>query len=247
MPGPAPDTNQVRGRSRLDLAVNVALICSSAAFVWLVVRPPVSIDLRTGPPPPTVRPRTPLPSSPVEFDRGPRFGAPAARIGVIVYSDYECPSCRRMATESLPSIFTEYVETGRVRVAFRNMPLEKIHKNAWAAAVASECAWQHGRFRQVHDALFGAPGRLDGDAIQTQVLASGVTADQYRACRDGAAERRVQEDVREAASLGATGTPTILFGRFTPEGRLGVVRIEKGAIPFEMMSRMIDRLLEGAQ
>jgi protein-disulfide isomerase len=46
-----------------------------------------------------------------------------------VFSDFECPYCGRFAREVLPIIEKEYVNPGRVELAFNHVPLA-IHPNA---------------------------------------------------------------------------------------------------------------------
>ena len=244
----SPPPNQRTGRSRLDSAVSLALICASAAFVWLAFRPPVSIVMPGEAGSDSSRtPRQTLGLSPVLLEPGARLGTPTASVGAVIYFDYECPSCGRLARETLPMIIADYVDTGRVRLAFRNLPLETIHRNALAAAIAGECASLHGRFIAVHDGLFASPARLDPNTVMNTALSSGVSASQYRECLTGDTEKRVRADIAEAKSLGITGTPTMLFGRLDRDGMLAPSRIEKGALPTVRFKQILDGLLAASQ
>ena len=49
-------------------------------------------------------------------------------------SDFQCPFCKQWHDETFGKIDQEYVKTGKVRLAYLNFPLSRIHKNAQAAA-----------------------------------------------------------------------------------------------------------------
>jgi protein-disulfide isomerase len=83
---------------------------------------------------------------------GHRWGPGAAPVSVVVFSDYQCPACRRLA-EDLKAIRAEFPE--QVAVVNRHFPLST-HPFALPAARASECAARQGRFEAMHHALFAA-------------------------------------------------------------------------------------------
>ena len=120
-----PLARSMSWRAALDVAVGVATIVACIVLVWAVVaargdRPAASRAAKS------TRPK-PLPAAPVPFRELPRIGSPSARIGVIEYLDFECPSCARFATNTLPEIAGAYVDTGKVQIAFRHRPLVRIH------------------------------------------------------------------------------------------------------------------------
>src|SRR5256885_4962865 len=78
-------------------------------------------------------------------------GAEHAAVTLVEYGDFECPNCKQ--AQSAVKLLLERFD-GRVRVAFRNFPLEDVHPHALAAAEAAECAGGQGKFRPMHDLLF---------------------------------------------------------------------------------------------
>lgn len=81
-------------------------------------------------------------------------GASSARIGIVEFSDFECPFCGRHAAAVYGELQAKFVNTGKVRYQFRHLPLEQIHPNAKKASEAAECAGDQGKFWEFHDALF---------------------------------------------------------------------------------------------
>src|SRR5215469_1400250 len=50
-------------------------------------------------------------------------GSPTAPVTLEIYTDYECPACRELYMNTLPTINSEYVATGKVRIIHRDYPL----------------------------------------------------------------------------------------------------------------------------
>jgi len=79
-----------------------------------------------------------------------------APVTIVEFSDYECPFCARFAKQTLPSIVSNYVDTGKVKMYFRDFPLG-FHQNAQKAAEAARCAGeQNGNegYFAMHDKIF---------------------------------------------------------------------------------------------
>ena len=73
---------------------------------------------------------------------------------LVEISDFQCPFCKQWHDETFAKIDQEYVKTGKVRMAYLNFPLSRIHKNAQVAAEAAMCAGAQGKFWELHDSLF---------------------------------------------------------------------------------------------
>ena len=78
-------------------------------------------------------------------------GAEHARITVVEYGDFECPTCKQ-ASQALKLILDEF--RSRIRFVYRHFPLEEVHPNALQAAEAAEAAGAQGKFWEMHDLLF---------------------------------------------------------------------------------------------
>ena len=76
-----------------------------------------------------------LPREPIGIADEPFKGDGKARVAVIEFSDYQCPFCGRYVTNTFSQIENDYVETGKVKYVFRDLPLE-FHKNAFKASMS---------------------------------------------------------------------------------------------------------------
>ena len=141
-------------------------------------------------------------------------GAPNAPVTVYEMADFQCPACRMFTVTVLPTIEREFVQTGKVRWVFINLPLTSIHPNAVAAAEVAMCAGRQGRFWPAHDALYqqqDAWAKLAqprGTLIKI-VQRAGVDRTKLLTClKDPSVRREVDLDAQRAARSGAHATPS---------------------------------------
>lgn len=141
-------------------------------------------------------------------------GLATAPVTVYEMSDFQCPFCRRFATETFPTIEKEYIATGKVRWIFINFPLTSIHPNAAAAAEFAACAAKQNRFWPTHDLLYGkqeqwATLKDPGQFFMAQAPGLGLKRETLLACLEsGAGRKQVQSDAAGASRAGASSTPS---------------------------------------
>ncbi|TAK69077.1 MAG: hypothetical protein EPO22_02115 [Dehalococcoidia bacterium] len=88
------------------------------------------------------------------------LGDPNAPVTIVEYADFQCPVCKRAETQLMPQIEKDYIQTGKVKLEFRNFPI--IGQESWNAAQAADAAADQGKFWEYHDALFNAQGAENG-------------------------------------------------------------------------------------
>lgn len=88
---------------------------------------------------------------------GHRIGPSSAKVTVTVFTDFECPACRRFTESALAGARASFHD--RLRVVIRHWPLSS-HRFAVPAARAAECASAHNRFVPFHDLLFAKQDSL---------------------------------------------------------------------------------------
>ncbi len=80
-------------------------------------------------------------------------GDPKGKILIVEYSDFQCPACA-----SIEPAIKQLMEKheGKIRFAYKYYPLMKVHKNAFRAAQAAECASEQGGFWPYHGKLYSS-------------------------------------------------------------------------------------------
>jgi len=182
----------------------------------------------------------------VSVDDDPILGDKNAPITMIEFVDYECPFCKRFVDETLSQIKSDYINTGKVKLVMRDLPLS-FHQNAHAESQAAECAREQGgdsAYFKYHDEIFkrtasnGTGLALD----QLSVIANdiGLNGSTLQSCLDSEKYKaEVDRDLSDASAYGATGTPSFFIGKSDPSGKFqGTVII--GAQPFASFKAAFD-------
>lgn len=162
----------------------------------------------------TLAPTPPPPDTDFEAEEFAVDGDPDAPVTIIEFSDYQCPFCLQFFQETKAQLDKLYVETGKVRFIYKDFPLDNIHPQARAAALAAECAGAQGKYWAMHDRLFqGKDEWADkpqaADVLKGYGAEMGLDVDLFNACMDS--ERyadEIQADLEEGERAGVTGTPT---------------------------------------
>lgn len=181
-----------------------------------------------------------LPSGPITLDGAPLEGSTSARVVLVAFMDFECQYCRASWGTSLRDIRRDYVSTGKIQLAFRQMPLPG-HLGGQRAALFAECARREGRFWVMADQLMTGelPAGVNDDAVRIE-RELGLSA-QFSACVVGSAgDGAVQTDLRLARDAGVVSAPTFFVGERVGDAVKVTGRIV-GAAPIERFRQEIDK------
>ena len=169
----------------------------------------------------------------------PIKGNSDAKVTLIEFADFRCPFCERYFTQTEPQIIKNYVDTGKVKIAYRHYAF--LGPASTIAANASECANDQGKFWEYHDYLFkNQPPETDTSMYNTDTLTKaavgmGMDGDKFRKCLDTQADNaKVQQDLADGNKAGVTGTPAFFInGTFI-----------SGAQPYSDFQQAIDAVLK---
>lgn len=78
-------------------------------------------------------------------------GSPSAKLKIVEYSDFQCPSCSNGA-KIINDLFKKYPDD--ISIEFNAFPLTTIHPHALTASVFAECAARQNQFWAFHDFVF---------------------------------------------------------------------------------------------
>lgn len=166
-------------------------------------------------------------------DDDPVKGDANAPVTIIEFSDFECPFCGRFYSQTLPSIQKNFIDTGKVRLVYRDFPLS-FHPQAQKAAEASECADDQDKFWEYHDLLFESG--VAGGIASFKAYAGQLGLDQatFDSCLDsGKHAQEVQADLQQGSAAGIRGTPGFIING----------QIISGAQPYQVFEQAINAAL----
>jgi protein-disulfide isomerase len=171
------------------------------------------------------------------------LGDKDAPVTIVEFSDYQCPYCRRHATETFDLIKEAYIDTGKVKYVFRDYPLD-FHKDSFGASLAAECTRdQKGdeAYFAMHDKIFGGQVSLGTGTVEIPeeslfAYAKELSLDmnEFTECyEDEKFKDEIMADLSDGKAYGVTGTPGFIIN--------GV--LVSGAQPFSTFESIINEQL----
>ncbi|MBU1376754.1 MAG: DsbA family protein [Alphaproteobacteria bacterium] len=191
--------------ARLSLALAVAIgLVAYAVLQW-------------SPPPGRKLELTPAVAEVLNDAGSPAVGAATPDVTVVIFTDYQCPICKRAD----PALSRLIAIDPNVRVVWKDWPIRGPGSDL--AARTALAAHAQGRYAEVHDALMAARGQLTPARIAD--IARQAGADPVRLAADLRTEARAIDAQLgrhrlQAFSLGLQGTPAYLVGPYLIQGGL---------------------------
>ncbi|MEY9212074.1 DsbA family protein [Thermobifida halotolerans] len=152
---------------------------------------------------------------PPEVETALTLGSAEAPVTMVVFSDYQCPYCATFATEQQPVLVRDYVETGLLRLVWRDYPY--LGEESVRAAVAARAAARQGDYWDYHEALYVDPDAWIAEGASTESLVrvaaeAGLDTDRFvEDMADPALREAVRADFDFGLGLGVPGTPAFLI------------------------------------
>lgn len=140
------------------------------------------------------------------------LGRADAPVTLIEYASFVCSHCAQWHTSVLPAFKARFVDTGQVRLVFRNLPTPPVEIAARAAGIG-RCA-RPERFFDVASALMSGQAALfegapAADWYAGAIARSGRTPSQIDAClADPATLATIRAEAAGATAAGVRGTPS---------------------------------------
>ena len=174
---------------------------------------------------------------------GNAVGDPKAPVLIEVFSDFQCPGCKRFHDETLPLVIKEYVASNRAYLVYRYFPLPIHTYGRKAAELVCACA-QLGKYESAADALFAAQNSWSVNGKLDDALAPVLTPAERKKIPALVASPDVQKaidgDLAEGASLGVNGTPTVLVTYKSKRYPL----VGQGLLNYRWIKGVLDDLLK---
>jgi protein-disulfide isomerase len=180
---------------------------------------------------------------------GPRdaiLGDPNAKATLIEYGDYQCPFCTAFFGQTEPQVVQNYVNTGKVRMVFRDFAF--LGPESVAAAEAAQCAEDQNKLWAYHDALYTAKigdenrGGSENDGFYTTAeflkLAQqvGLNIPTFTSCINNNTNANiVAQEKSDAGAAGVNSTPSFFLNGTAITG----------AQPYSVFQQAIDSALRG--
>ncbi|WP_407570918.1 DsbA family protein [Deinococcus altitudinis] len=162
----------------------------------------------------------------------PLLGQESAKVTLVVFEDFKCPNCKNFEDNTMPTVQSKYIDTGKVKLYKINFPF--IGPDSTTAAEAAECVYaqkQSAGYNQFATLLFRAQGdektqwatKAKMEDLGTYV--DGLDAAKFKTCVESESTKaQVDADTAQATKSGVTGTPSVFVnGVLSPDYSAGTV------------------------
>jgi protein-disulfide isomerase len=146
----------------------------------------------------------------------PVMGDASAKVTIIEFADFRCPFCEQFFTQTENQIIQNYVNTGKVKFAFRQFAI--LGTSSTVAADAAECANDQGKFWDFHNYLYkNQPPETDTSMYNTDTLTKaavtlGMDGTKFKTCLASQADdSKVQQDISDGEKAGVSATPSFFI------------------------------------
>ncbi|MBI4131951.1 MAG: DsbA family protein [Nitrosarchaeum sp.] len=170
----------------------------------------------------------------------PIMGEPSATITIVEWGDYQCTFCYKFHQSTMNTIKQDFIETGKVKLVFKDFPLNG--PDSILAAEAAYCAQDQGKYWQYHDELYKnwggeRTGWVNRDSLDKFATTVSLDLEKFDKCLD---EHRYLERVNQmyefGREIGIDATPSFLV--FSNEKIIKII----GNQPLEVFLKSIDEL-----
>lgn len=155
---------------------------------------------------------------------GVHLGDADAPVVIREFADYQCPGCAAFSQHHA-QLRSEYIDTGKVRLVFFELPLPQ-HRNAMPAAMAARCAGDQNDYWGMNAKLFENQARWSAamdplDHFSDYAKDLGLHEGRFGECVERERFRdQIEESVVVARQLRVASTPTVIVNN-RPLSRLG--------------------------
>jgi len=170
----------------------------------------------------------------------PIIGNPYATITILEFGDYQCTFCHKFHQSTLNTIKHDFIETGKVKMIFKDFPLNG--PDSVLAAEAAHCAQDQGKYWEYHDEIYKnwggeRTGWITRDSLDKFATTVNLELDKFDKCLDDHKYlERVNQMHEFGKEIGIDATPSFLV--FNNEK---IIKI-RGNQPLEVFLKSFEQL-----
>lgn len=178
----------------------------------------------------------------VKIAGNPYIGKENAPVTMAYWSDYQCPFCKQFETDTLPTLKTKYVDTGKLKIVFKDYPFlgndsitaAEYEHAIWKLYPAQFFAWREAMYKAQDDE--GDQGFGDAASIDQLITSQFSAMNDAKIKADIAANKstydaEIDADRTEGANFGIQGTPGFITGKTMIPGAVPLVQFTSAIDP----------------
>lgn len=179
------------------------------------------------------------------------MGSSDAEVTLVYFGDFNCMYCYRFAQQSLPQIKDNFVDSGDVKIVYKN--LITMGENSVTLAKASEAAWNmvgeenpdlywefHSQLHEDQKTRKQNTQSVMEDIMDTASKVEGIDSEKLSDEMNSISDEQISQDAEEARQRSITGTPGFIVFKTGAEEGTPI----QGAQPYSNFESEINSLLE---
>lgn len=186
-------------------------------------------------------------ASPASVGDDPVLGQEDAPVTLVKFTDFGCPFCQRWHENTKPQLEQNYVESGDLKIVYKDAPIPQLHPGASQAHAAANCVLQQSdasTYYEYVDQLYSNQNQFASNTGQSATdflvsAASDLGTDIQSCLENNDFQDEIDEDKQEAQQAGLQGTPHFVV-KASGDSQGTPIR---GAQPFSQFQQEIDSLL----
>ncbi|MEO0281968.1 MAG: DsbA family protein [candidate division WOR-3 bacterium] len=167
----------------------------------------------------------------------PFVGNPDAPVTIKSFSEFQCPYCADFFAKTYPEIKEKYIDTGKVKFVFYELPIEQ-RAFSFKASEAARCAYDQGKYEDYALLLYNKQkhwGRIGPSVFDDYATELGLDVEKFNTClKSGSMKEIILKEIQDSKQFQITGTPTF----FINDRRI------VGSKPFEDFEKIINEKLQ---
>jgi len=183
-------------------------------------------------------------SSKVKVDGEPFIGKQNAPVTLAYWYDYQCPFCRKDEDNTIPQIVKDYVDTGKVKIVFKDYAF--LGQDSKTLGQYSRAVWAvvPDKFYLWHKAIYDSQGRENHWATHDKIMSVTTSVlgakdanqvNEIVSAYGDAFQKKLDADGAEAGAFGIHMTPSMVIG----------THALSGSQPYAAVKQLIDLALAG--
>ncbi len=186
-------------------------------------------------------------ASPASVGDDPVLGQEDAPVTLVKFTDFGCPFCKRWHDNTKPQLEQNYVESGDLKIVYKDAPIPQLHPGASQAHAAANCVLEQSdtsTYYEYTDQLYSNQNQFASNTGQSATdflvsAASDIGVDIQSCLENNDFQDEIDEDKQEAQQAGLQGTPHFVVKASGSDTGTPV----RGAQPFSQFQQEIDSLL----
>lgn len=180
----------------------------------------------------------------LDAHNSPTIGNPSAPVTIAVWFDYQCPFCKRFDQDALAQVYTNYIQTGKVKMVL--MDFQFLGEDSTTAALFARAVWEaypdkfYTWFQAMMTAQDDEGDQGFGDLASIETLTKTIPGidvsriESLMTSKKAQYQADIDADRAEGNSFGVNGTPGTLIG----------TKVLSGAVPYAQVSAAIEAELK---